>query len=82
MFRFAIRDVLWLMVLVAVTLGLGLGWWRDRSRLAADNEAQYHRIYELTGEIKGRYPRVSEMYPPWRDPLEVIPKRPATDSRP
>ena len=28
MFRFTIRDVLWLMVVVA----LGFGWWRDRYR--------------------------------------------------
>jgi len=31
MFRFTIRDVLWLTALVAVTLGLGLGWWNDRA---------------------------------------------------
>jgi hypothetical protein len=31
MFRFAIRDVLWLMVVV----GMGVAWWADRSRLEA-----------------------------------------------
>jgi len=35
MFRFTIRDVLWLTALVAVTLGLGVGWWRDRSQVNA-----------------------------------------------
>jgi len=29
MFRFTIRDVLWLTVVVA----LGVGWWRDHSAL-------------------------------------------------
>ena len=28
--RFTIREVLWLMVVV----GLGVGWWVDRTRLA------------------------------------------------
>ena len=32
MFRFTIRDVLWLMVVVAVLAA----WWVDRSRLAGD----------------------------------------------
>src|SRR5262245_7250575 len=31
MFRFTIRDVLWLMVVVA----LAVGWWVDRQRLEA-----------------------------------------------
>jgi hypothetical protein len=30
MFRFTIRDVLWLMVVV----GMGVGWWMDRSRIS------------------------------------------------
>jgi|GEM_PF-3977380 len=33
MFRFTIRDLLWLTVAVAITLGMGIGWWRDRSKL-------------------------------------------------
>jgi hypothetical protein len=31
MFRFTIRDVLWLTVVVA----LGIGWWIDHRRMAA-----------------------------------------------
>ena len=31
MFRFTIRDVLWLTVVV----GLAIGWWNDRERLEA-----------------------------------------------
>ena len=35
MFRFTIRDVLWLMVVV----GLGAGWWVDRGLLAKSHRA-------------------------------------------
>ena len=35
MFRFTIRDVLWLTVVVGVGLSLGIGWWRDRLALKA-----------------------------------------------
>jgi hypothetical protein len=31
MFRFTIRDVLWLTVVVGMGLSLGVGWWRERS---------------------------------------------------
>ena len=37
MFRFTIRDVLWLTVVMA----LGVGWWVDHRSLAPD--AQKHR---------------------------------------
>jgi hypothetical protein len=36
MFRFTIRDVLWLTVVAALSLGLGLGWWRDHGRLSSE----------------------------------------------
>jgi hypothetical protein len=44
MFRFTIRDVLWLTVMVA----LAVGWWLDRSRLATDNQQQMEwvRFYD------------------------------------
>lgn len=32
MLRFTIRDVLWLTVVVAVALTLGLAWWNERGR--------------------------------------------------
>jgi hypothetical protein len=35
MFRFTIRDVLWLMVVV----GLGAGWWADRSSVASERDS-------------------------------------------
>ncbi len=34
MFRFTIRDVLWLTLVAAVATALGTGWWRDRQRIA------------------------------------------------
>jgi len=42
MFRFTIRDVLWLTVVVA----LGVGWWLDRSRL--ESERDDARIFKQT----------------------------------
>jgi hypothetical protein len=42
MFRFTIRDVLWLTALVA----LAVAWWIDRSQVAAVNR-------ELRGSLKG-----------------------------
>ena len=41
MFRFTIRDVLWLTALVA----LAVGWWIDRSQVAVLNR-------ELSGGLK------------------------------
>jgi hypothetical protein len=35
MFRFTIRDVLWLMVVV----GLACGWWMDRYGITKDRQA-------------------------------------------
>jgi hypothetical protein len=40
MFRFTIRDVLWLMVVVA----LAVGWWVDRSSLATKLEEAWSKI--------------------------------------
>ena len=40
---FTIRDVLWLTALVAVTLGLGIGWLQDRSRL----QDEYYKLVVL-----------------------------------
>ena len=33
MFRFTIRDLLWLMLVV----GLGMGWWIERHRVTAED---------------------------------------------
>ena len=31
--KFSIRDLLWLTLVVATALGLGVGWWRDHRHL-------------------------------------------------
>ena len=41
MFRFTIRDVLWLTVVVAILAA----WWADHSRLRAAYSALYRRAY-------------------------------------
>jgi hypothetical protein len=44
MFRFTIRDMLWLTVVVAVAITLGLGWSRESTTLRKQaNEAQLER---------------------------------------
>jgi hypothetical protein len=56
MFRFTIRDVLWLMVVV----GLAIGWWVDHratdSRLRQshrDNLELQYRLRELSAKMFG-----------------------------
>ena len=44
MFRFTIRDVLWLTVVVA----LAVGWWLERAR----SQGQARRIERLEGEVQ------------------------------
>jgi hypothetical protein len=48
MFRFTIRDVLWLTVVAA----LGVGWWVDRSSLAVD-AAENRQLKERLGPLHG-----------------------------
>ena len=45
MLRFTIRDVLWLTVVVALALALGMGWWRDRRAMSRRLEGAQIRIY-------------------------------------
>ena len=51
MFRFTIRDLLWLTVVV----GLGVGWWLDRGRQREtsefDRKTQAIQIEQLRFEI-------------------------------
>ena len=44
MFRFTIRDMLWLTVIVALLLG----WWLERAR----SQGQARRIERLEGEVQ------------------------------
>ena len=66
MFRFTIRDVLWLMVVVAVALTLWLGWTREtatlreesavrEAKLQNDVAAERHKAKERTMEILQEY---------------------------
>ena len=47
MFRFSIRDVLWLTVVV----GLALGWWLDRSQLSQARIDLGSKALSRSGEI-------------------------------
>src|SRR5262245_13346251 len=47
MFRFTIRDVLWLMVVV----GLAVGWWIERGTLQNQREDARRDWYDLTRSI-------------------------------
>jgi hypothetical protein len=54
---FGIRDLLWAMVVV----GMGIGWWMDRSRLSDGLEALIQHIYTTEGR-----------YAHWNDFGEMI----------
>ena len=62
MFRFTIRDVLWLTVMVA----LGVGWWLERAR----SQGQARRIASLEGEVQQVGVVIKTLY----DDLERIEK--------
>jgi len=47
MFRFSIRDVLWLTVVVALVAG----WWIDRRQLRAELLGSQERIAELEVDL-------------------------------
>src|SRR5438874_11891681 len=52
MFRFTIRDVLWLMVVVSLIAG----WWVDRSaaiKARIDCESRLRRIADYLHEVRG-----------------------------
>jgi hypothetical protein len=50
MFRFTIRDVLWLMVVV----GMGCGWWATESARRTTRE-HAERLRQSLSVAKGRY---------------------------
>jgi len=54
MFRFTIRDVLWLTVVV----GLGLGWWMDRQSLS-------NRLRHAETVIGG-FKLLDDRFPAWQ----------------
>jgi len=52
MFRFTIRDVLWLTVVVA----MGAAWWLDRRKAFAERAHISRNAEELANELEhGRY---------------------------
>ena len=79
MFRFTIRDLLWLTVVVAVTLGLGIGWLKDRNRLAEeinDQSAFHHsELQRVEREVTAAW--MNEL-------IRLLESRnvPSTDNRP
>ena len=78
MFRFTIRDVLWLTAMAAVLVA----WWVDRSGLVAkvaaekDRAAGFQQAFGDLAEVE--YARTHGLpLPPWAEP-----KLPATPNRP
>ena len=63
MFRFTIREVLWLMVVVA----LAVGWWIDRSQLDLRNRRNEEKIAILTNWVKDSYELLDSFAPNWRE---------------
>jgi hypothetical protein len=57
MFRFTIRDVLWLTVVVAVAITLWLGWSRETSMLRKQNTALE---VKLTDEVAAERAKAAE----------------------
>jgi len=69
MFRFTIRDVLWLTVVVA----LAFGWWLDRSRLSE----QLAHDQRVIGALK----LLDERWPNWPDEFAGYLKSLTTDEK-
>jgi hypothetical protein len=65
MFRFTIRDLLWLTLLAAVAVA----WWVDRRRLEQTVNTQAEDIARLNKEMENR-PQV-RLWPPYPEPTQV-----------
>ena len=66
MFRFTIRGVLWLTVVVA----LGLGWWIDRRELDRRFQVEERLPYELYNE-QVSHPASLDEWRVWRASLHA-----------
>ena len=53
MFRFTIRDVLWLTALAAV----GAGWWANAKRMSAENLVLQEKLEKCEVERSSRPPK-------------------------
>ena len=65
MFRFTIRDVLWLTALVAVTLGMSLAWGADSERHKQSEVSLRKAIHDIRAEF------FSEIEKSGRTPLDA-----------
>jgi hypothetical protein len=65
MFRFTIRDVLWLTVVVA----LGVGWWIDRLAHVSRNGELERANAELSVEVRQQADKAEEA---WRVLTETV----------
>jgi hypothetical protein len=70
MFRFTIREL----VLLTLVVAMGVGWWIDRSRLAIPF-ADYRRLKAEEGE---QLKRRAEFY----NALKYVPHRPPSGNEP
>jgi hypothetical protein len=62
MLRFTIRDVLWLMVVVAVAPTLWLGWSRETANLKADHAAKVAKLRHERGvTLKGMWKEYTKL---------------------
>jgi hypothetical protein len=79
MFRFTIRDVLWLMVVVG---GLGCGWWIEARQRRREAEAHWHQLSEQGDQLELERLRVKFK----QGIIDVLnakePVDPSTDNRP
>lgn len=58
MFRFTIRDVLWLMVVV----GMGVVWWRNHADLALQKSLEVNRMAQRLADATNRPVSVSNKH--------------------
>ena len=66
MFRFSIRDVLWLTVVVA----MGIGWWRDHRTLQAVDDWWVNHVIREHSDNPNDFKRLLEReWPPNRATL-------------
>lgn len=52
MFRFTIRDMLWLGVLLLVGCGLSAGWFLEEVRLDIENSRLRSRLSQTEGHLQ------------------------------
>lgn len=65
MFRFAIRDVLWLTVVVT----MGLGWWVADRRWRENDRHEHLRFHQVLCDILEPYrPTKTEVWGPYQGP--------------